>query len=191
MYLHFLWISPIHLAVFTYLVYVQVGWPAFLATAFVILQIPHQMFLAKLFTKLRWVEFCLASCTSTCYFLLTNNFFIKFLRSYDLHVSMPVCLQMCDHHSCRLKSAVVTDKRIKVMNEVITGIRVIKMYAWEYAFKRVVTQLRRSSDAYPLLLPYIFEVVLHELLLGDTRHTTFGNTLKGEVPGLLFQSNPS
>ena len=29
------------------------------------------------------------------------------------------------------------------MNEVITGIRVIKMYAWEYAFKRVVTKLRK------------------------------------------------
>jgi hypothetical protein len=28
------------------------------------------------------------------------------------------------------------------MNEIITGIRVIKMYAWEYAFKRVITKLR-------------------------------------------------
>ena len=38
----------------------------------------------------------------------------------------------------------VTDKRIRIMNEVIVGIRVIKMYAWEYAFKRVVSKLRRS-----------------------------------------------
>ena len=37
----------------------------------------------------------------------------------------------------------VTDKRIRVMNEVIVGIRVIKMYAWEYAFKRVVSKIRR------------------------------------------------
>ena len=29
------------------------------------------------------------------------------------------------------------------MNEVITGIRVIKMYAWEYAFKKVVSAIRR------------------------------------------------
>ena len=47
----------------------------------------------------------------------------------------------------------MTDKRIKVMNEVITGIRVIKMYAWEYAFKRVVSQLRRSSDTLLFVLP--------------------------------------
>ena len=43
----------------------------------------------------------------------------------------------------RLKAASITDKRIKVMNEVISGIRVIKMYAWEYAFRDVVTAVRK------------------------------------------------
>lgn len=43
----------------------------------------------------------------------------------------------------RLRSAKQTDKRVRVMNEVITGIRVIKMYAWEYAFKRVVSAIRK------------------------------------------------
>lgn len=49
------------------------------------------------------------------------------------------------HHctNCRFKSARVTDKRIRIMNEIIVGIRVIKMYAWEYAFKRVVSKLRK------------------------------------------------
>jgi len=32
------------------------------------------------------------------------------------------------------------------MNEVISGIRVIKMYAWEYAFRKVVTKLRRWEN---------------------------------------------
>ena len=44
---------------------------------------------------------------------------------------------------CRFKSAKKTDQRVRIMNEVITGIRVIKMYAWEYAFKRVVKALRK------------------------------------------------
>jgi ATP-binding cassette subfamily C (CFTR/MRP) protein 4 len=95
LFLHFLWISPLHLAAFTFLVYREVGWPAFLALAFVILQIPLQVFLARLFGRLR------------------------------------------------LKSAQVTDKRVRIMNEVITGIRVIKMYAWEYAFRNVVNHLRK------------------------------------------------
>ena len=45
--------------------------------------------------------------------------------------------------SLRFKAALLTDKRVKVMNEVITGIRVIKMYAWEYAFKDLVAGIRK------------------------------------------------
>ena len=45
--------------------------------------------------------------------------------------------------SLRFKAAQLTDKRVKVMNEVITGIRVIKMYAWEYAFKDLVDGIRK------------------------------------------------
>ena len=43
----------------------------------------------------------------------------------------------------RLKAASITDSRVKVMNEVITGIRVIKMYAWEHAFKKMVDEIRK------------------------------------------------
>ncbi len=43
----------------------------------------------------------------------------------------------------RFKSALVTDKRIRIMNEIISGMKVIKMYAWEYAFKAVVSKLRK------------------------------------------------
>ena len=43
----------------------------------------------------------------------------------------------------RSNSARITDRRVKIMNEVISGMRVIKMYAWEHAFKGVVDRLRR------------------------------------------------
>ena len=42
----------------------------------------------------------------------------------------------------RLKSATVTDKRVKVMNELISGVRLIKMYAWEWAFREYVKEIR-------------------------------------------------
>ena len=56
---------------------------------------------------------------------------------------------------CRLKSTPITDKRVLIMNEVITGIRVIKMYAWEYAFKHVVSKLRKYVYTLTLLSVYI------------------------------------
>ena len=44
--------------------------------------------------------------------------------------------------SLRFKSARYTDKRVKLMNQVISGIRVIKMYGWEYAFKKLISTIR-------------------------------------------------
>ena len=52
-FVQYLWIGPVHLAVFTYLLYAEVGWIAFLATAFVLLQIPLQICFARLFAHLR------------------------------------------------------------------------------------------------------------------------------------------
>ena len=49
----------------------------------------------------------------------------------------------CFTYSCRHRSAQYTDRRVKVMNQVISGIRVIKMYGWEYAFKELVVGIRK------------------------------------------------
>jgi ATP-binding cassette subfamily C (CFTR/MRP) protein 4 len=50
--------------------------------------------------------------------------------------------------SIRLASSKYTDKRVKLMNEIISGIRVIKMYGWEYAFKEMISQIRRQILKY-------------------------------------------
>ena len=44
---------------------------------------------------------------------------------------------------CRSKTAALTDSRIRLMNEVVSGIRIIKMYAWEKPFSALVTEVRR------------------------------------------------
>ena len=44
---------------------------------------------------------------------------------------------------CRSKTAVLTDNRIRIMNEVVSGIRIIKMYTWEKPFSALVTEVRR------------------------------------------------
>ena len=43
----------------------------------------------------------------------------------------------------RDKAAAFTDERLVVMNEIITGIRAVKMYAWEWNFRDAVCNLRR------------------------------------------------
>lgn len=43
----------------------------------------------------------------------------------------------------RSKTAAFTDVRIRTMNEVISGMKIIKMYAWEKSFAELVSGLRR------------------------------------------------
>jgi len=47
----------------------------------------------------------------------------------------------------KFRRAVVkfTDQRVKVMNEVITGMRVLKLYTWEESFTEMVDKLRRQE----------------------------------------------
>lgn len=45
--------------------------------------------------------------------------------------------------SYRLHTAISTDRRVRFMNEVITGIKVIKMYTWEKPFAKIVKEFRR------------------------------------------------
>ncbi|KAA8579516.1 hypothetical protein FQN60_006609 [Etheostoma spectabile] len=45
----------------------------------------------------------------------------------------------------RSKTAILTDERIRTMNEVVSGMRIIKMYAWEKPFAALVTEVRRKE----------------------------------------------
>ncbi|CAF1143852.1 unnamed protein product [Adineta ricciae] len=42
----------------------------------------------------------------------------------------------------------VKDERIKIMNEILNGIRVLKLYAWEMAFIRTITRIREQELKY-------------------------------------------
>ncbi|XP_046310887.1 ATP-binding cassette sub-family C member 4 isoform X3 [Marmota monax] len=57
--------------------------------------------------------------------------------------------------SLRSKTAAYTDARIRTMNEVITGIRIIKMYAWEKSFADLITNLRKKEISKVLRSSYL------------------------------------
>uniref|UniRef100_A0A8C1QCH4 ATP-binding cassette sub-family C member 5 n=1 Tax=Cyprinus carpio TaxID=7962 RepID=A0A8C1QCH4_CYPCA len=46
----------------------------------------------------------------------------------------------------RRRAVSVTDRRVRTMNEVLTCIKLIKMYAWEESFEKTVTDIRKSEE---------------------------------------------
>ncbi|XP_060681943.1 multidrug resistance-associated protein 4 isoform X2 [Hemiscyllium ocellatum] len=55
----------------------------------------------------------------------------------------------------RGKTAILTDNRIRIMNEVISGMRIIKMYAWETPFSNLIAQVRKKEIAKVLRSSYL------------------------------------
>ncbi|KAM8873018.1 ATP-binding cassette sub-family C member 4 [Synchiropus picturatus] len=55
----------------------------------------------------------------------------------------------------RSKTAILTDSRIRTMNEVVSGMRIIKMYAWEKPFAALVSEVRRKEISKIMLSSYL------------------------------------
>lgn len=49
---------------------------------------------------------------------------------------------MTNVYSFRANALEMMDQRIKIMNEVISGMKVIKMYTWESSFAKWITRIR-------------------------------------------------
>ena len=45
----------------------------------------------------------------------------------------------------RVETATKTDRRIRLMNEIINGMKVIKMYTWEKPFAQLVQEARKEE----------------------------------------------
>ncbi|XP_049950536.1 ATP-binding cassette sub-family C member 4-like isoform X1 [Schistocerca serialis cubense] len=60
----------------------------------------------------------------------------------------------------RKRVAVRTDERMRMMNELVQGIQVVKMYAWEKPFAKLVAMARKSEVHKLLHVAYLKSVIL-------------------------------
>ncbi|XP_039997779.1 multidrug resistance-associated protein 4-like isoform X2 [Xiphias gladius] len=85
----------------------------------------------------------------------------------------------------RTKTALHTDNRIRIMNEVVSGIRIIKMYAWEKPFSALVTEVRRKEISHILKSSYLRGLNIASFFASSkiivfvtfTVYTLLGNTI--------------
>ena len=81
----------------------------------------------------------------------------------------------------RMKVLEKTDARVKLMNEVLTGIRVIKYYCWEKPFKGKVHDLRKVELKNTEKMAWIMSVGIDCMMF----------TIPNIVPLVCFSLSPS
>nr|XP_022908005.1 probable multidrug resistance-associated protein lethal(2)03659 [Onthophagus taurus] len=88
----------------------------------------------------------------------------------------------------RLKTALRTDERVRLMNEIISGIQVIKMYTWEKPFEKLVALARKreiqsiqgASYVRGVLLSFIMFSTRISIFLSVFAYILFGNRITAE-----------
>ncbi|CAK1548558.1 unnamed protein product [Leptosia nina] len=80
-----------------------------------------------------------------------------------------------------------TDKRIKLMSEIINGIQVIKMYAWEKSFLKIVTAAR-EYEVWALKRSLFVRSVFIGFMMFAERTTLFITSLTIVLTGNLFSA---
>lgn len=115
-YLHYLWVGPLNALISALILYYTIELSSFVGITILVLFIPLQR------------EFPLHDSD---------------LKSFDNGWRFSVVWTGRTFSRLRTKTAQLTDERIRMTNEIIAGIRIIKMYAWEKPFNKLVEQCRR------------------------------------------------
>lgn len=85
----------------------------------------------------------------------------------------------------RLRTALRTDERVRMMNEIISGIQVIKMYAWEKPFGKMVQFARRKEMNAIRYVNYI-RGILQSFIMFLTRISVFASLVGFVLLGRLL-----
>lgn len=82
----------------------------------------------------------------------------------------------------RSKTASLTDERVKIMSELLSGMRVLKMYAWEEPFTEIVQKLRAKELGFVRSSNFVRAFNITFFLISTTL-TTFMSLLVYELTG--------
>ncbi|XP_030838050.1 multidrug resistance-associated protein 4 [Strongylocentrotus purpuratus] len=95
----------------------------------------------------------------------------------------------------RNKTALLTDERVRIMNEIISGMRIIKIHAWEFPFSDLVRESRRKEMAKVMRSTHLrtFNIAAFKSATAIISFATFtAYALTGHVltPSIVFLAIP-
>lgn len=159
MFIHALWTAPLMTLIIGYLLWTEIRWAGMVGIGIVFIIVPIQCKMTFLFLSSgqpQILEFC-------------------YILAYTGKLSTIF----------RLQTTLRTDERVRLIYEIITGVQVIKMYAWEMPFNKIVTLARRMELDIVLKNAYVRAVHM-TFVLFTTRMALFCTMLS--IP-LLYAAN--
>lgn len=133
-----MWSAPLSALVVAYILYREIGYAGLIGIAAVFVVVPIQCESCVMIIKL---YFLTTSCTTRCIsFATTSHLIVKIDRSFNSAISAYTGKLSSKF---RLQTAIKTDERVRLMDEIISGVQVIKMYAWEKPFCALVALARK------------------------------------------------
>ncbi|XP_051160133.1 probable multidrug resistance-associated protein lethal(2)03659 [Leptopilina boulardi] len=93
----------------------------------------------------------------------------------------------------RLRTAIRTDERVRLTNEIITGIQAIKMYTWEKPFsaliekarKKEINVIRATSYIRGVIMSFIMFSTRLSLFITVLAYVLYGNRITAEIVFML------
>ena len=126
--MNLLWSVPLQIAIALYLLWQQLGLASLGGVLVIILTLPLNGFIASQFQKNQ-----------------VHQHQVSMISSI-IDTSRSSCRWLIDCISDRQTNLMeVKDKRTKLMNEILNGIKVLKFYAWEGSFMQRVTKFRSTE----------------------------------------------
>lgn len=124
MFLHYMWVAPLVTFVIVYLFWIDGGLPSLFGMAVVLL------------ITLAQCKYSLSELSDGCQDYVCSTVIIQNFSAFAAYIGKL-------SSTFRRYIALRTDERVRLVNEVISGIQVIKMYAWEKPFITLMRFARR------------------------------------------------
>ncbi|KAJ8954548.1 hypothetical protein NQ318_000782 [Aromia moschata] len=90
--------------------------------------------------------------------------------------------------SYRMKTALRTDERVRLMSEIITGIQVIKMYTWEKPFAKLV-QISRRKEMQQIKATSVIKAIMVSLIMVQNHVAIYFCVLTYVLTGNVMNSS--
>ncbi|KAJ8954549.1 hypothetical protein NQ318_000783 [Aromia moschata] len=184
--INYLWLAPIETLIFMAILHNYVGYTGLIGTCFLILFTPVQLFVLQFREMVYLTEMHKITILQMIGYRDRTRTQAEFIRL--IQEIYPESIWAKKTSSYRLRTALRTDERVRLMSEIITGIQVIKMYTWEKPFAKLV-EMSRRKEMHQIKATSVIRAIMMSLILVQNHAAIYFCILTYVLTGNVMNSS--